>query len=73
MSDLGPAQRHGANEPEPIVMPRPTPWPAATAAGIALVAWGLIASAVFIVVGAALFAISLGGWIGEIRHERREG
>jgi hypothetical protein len=73
MNEINPALGNASKGPETSAMPRPTPWPAATAAGIALVAWGLIASAVFIIIGVALFALSLGGWIGEIRHERRQG
>ena len=62
--------REGWNAPKPDVIPRPTSWPAAFALGIALVAWGLIASPVLLGVGGLVFVVSLAGWIGEIRHER---
>ena len=62
--------RLGWNKPKPDLIPRATAWPAALALGITLVAWGLITSPVVLGVGAALFAVSLAAWIGEIRHER---
>jgi hypothetical protein len=52
-------------------LPRPTYFPAGLAMGIAFLFWGLITSWVIIVVGLALFAASLAGWITEIRYERR--
>ncbi len=51
--------------------PEPTLWPAALALGVTLLAWGLITSLILVGVGLALLAISLAGWIGEIRHEHR--
>jgi hypothetical protein len=67
------APRPGWNLPKPDVIPRPTWWPAATALGIALFAWGLITSSVILVIGAGLLTTSIAGWIGEIRHERNQG
>jgi hypothetical protein len=61
--------RPGWNKPKPDLIPRPTAWPAALALGVTLLAWGLITSPVVLGVGVALFAVSLAGWIGEIRHE----
>ncbi len=61
------SQPHGAHE-----LPPPTIWPPALALGSTLLLWGLITSLVVTVVGAALFVLALGGWIGEIRHERRK-
>jgi hypothetical protein len=54
-------------------LPRPTTWPVAMAGGITLTGWGIIASPVMLVAGVVLFAVSLGGWIGEVRHDRHEG
>ena len=65
--------RAGWNRPKPDVIPRSTAWPAALALGVAFFAWGLITSPVLLAVGFALFALSLAGWIGEIRHEHRKG
>ncbi len=62
-------QRKGWNKPKPDAIPRSTAWPAAMALGVTLLAWGLITSPVVLGVGVALFAVSLAGWIGEIRHE----
>ncbi|HEY3821414.1 MAG TPA: hypothetical protein VGL81_29810 [Polyangiaceae bacterium] len=62
--------REGWNKPRPERIPRSTAWPAALALGVTLLAWGLITSPVVLAVGGALFAVALGGWIAEIRHER---
>jgi hypothetical protein len=61
----------GWNTPRPEVLPLPTWWPAATAFGITLTAWGLISSVFVLAAGAVVFFVSLAGWIGDIRHERR--
>jgi hypothetical protein len=62
---------HPEWEPLPAEhLPRPTYFPAGLAMGIAFLFWGLITSWVIIVVGLALFAASLAGWITEIRYER---
>jgi hypothetical protein len=63
---------HPEWEPLPAEhLPRPTYFPAGLAMGIAFLFWGLITSWVIIVVGLALFAASLAGWITEIRYERK--
>ncbi len=60
-----------ADEPEQHEeIPGPTIWPAVLAAGITLLGMGMVTSLVFSVVGLAVFALGLGGWIGELRHER---
>jgi hypothetical protein len=61
------------NVPRPERIPRPTSWPAAMALGITLFAWGLITSPVVLGLGLTLFLLSLGGWIGEMRHDHRQG
>jgi hypothetical protein len=43
------------------------------ALGITFFAWGLVTSPIVIGMGFVLFIVSLAGWIGEIRHERRPG
>lgn len=63
--------RPGWSLPKPDITPRPTFWPAATALGVMLFAWGLITSLIIFVIGALVLAASIAGWIGEIRHERR--
>ena len=53
-------------------LPPPTFWPAGLALAITFIFWGLITSWVVFAVGALLFVLSLGGWIADIRHERRK-
>jgi hypothetical protein len=50
--------------------PEPTIWPAAIALASVLVLWGTITSLIMTAVGAVLFVIALGGWIGELRHDQ---
>jgi hypothetical protein len=64
--------RIGWNKAKPDTIPRPTVWPAALALGITFLAWGIVTSPIVLGVGLVLLAVSLGGWIGEIRHERRQ-
>lgn len=52
-------------------LPPPTFWPAGFALGVTFVFWGLISSWVVFAVGVALFALSLAGWISDLRHERK--
>jgi uncharacterized membrane protein len=65
--------RVGWNLPKPEYIPRPTAWPPAMALGITFFAWGLVTSPIVVAIGLVLLVISLAGWIGEIRHERRPG
>ena len=60
----------GWGVPKPDVIPKPTSWPPALALAVTLIAWGLITSPVLLAMGLGLFAVSLAGWIGDIRHER---
>jgi hypothetical protein len=60
------------SEPKPAVLARPTWWPAAMALGSTLLAWGIVTSFVIVALGTGVFAISLGGWIREIRLEQEE-
>lgn len=66
----------GSGQPEwsparPEKVPEPTVWPASLALAVTLSLWGLASSLIISAVGMALFIISLAGWIGDIRHERR--
>ena len=63
--------REGWNLPRPEIIPRPTWWPAAAGLGIVVLGWGLITSLVLLAIGVTLLGVSLAGWIGEIRHERK--
>jgi len=64
--------REGWHVPRPEVIPRSTAWPAAMALGITFFAWGLVTSLIMLFAGLLVFVVSLAGWIGEIRHERRQ-
>jgi hypothetical protein len=55
----------------PQRLPQPTPWPAMFAFGVMLVAWGLISSALLVLIGGALLFYALLHWIGEIRHDAK--
>ncbi len=56
----------------PDRVPEPTLWPAALALASTLILWGLASSLIVTGTGLVLFAISLWGWIGDIRHERKQ-
>lgn len=64
--------RPGWNEPRPEKLPEPTAWPAALALGSTLILWGFVSSLIITGVGLALFVAALAGWIGDIRHERKQ-
>lgn len=59
----------GWSEPEPKEIPRPTYWPIVMAVAITFIFWGIVTSLIISGVGILLFALSLAGWIGDIRHE----
>ena len=61
-------EREGWGTPKPAVIPPPTAWPSALALAIVLVAWGLLTSLTMLGAGVILFAVSLAGWIGDLRH-----
>ncbi len=52
-------------------LPRATFWPAGLALAITFIFWGLISSWVGLGVGLGLFAVSLSGWIADLRHEQK--
>jgi hypothetical protein len=58
------------SRPKPEVLARPTWWPAALAFAATLLAWGLVTSFLIVFIGAAVFVVSLAGWIREIRREQ---
>jgi hypothetical protein len=71
MSDTPEELRPGWSVPKPAVTSRPTVWPAAHALGVMLFAWGIVTSLIIFLIGAGVLMASIGGWIGEIRHERK--
>ncbi len=50
-------------------LPASSVWPFVLAGGLTLLALGVLTSYAFSVLGALLVAVSLGGWIGELRRE----
>ncbi len=69
--------RSAAGEPagwkpaRPEVVPQPTLWPPTLGLAVALCLWGLASSLIITGVGLCLFAISLAGWIQNIRDEQK--
>jgi hypothetical protein len=60
---------------ESVEVPQPTAWPIVLALGITLLGAGLVTNLTLSIVGAALFAFALGGWIGQLlpgRGHRQE-
>jgi hypothetical protein len=62
----------GWSRPEPEHLSEPTYWPAVMALGITMLLWGIVTSVIISIVGLALFALALTGWIGELLHENPE-
>jgi hypothetical protein len=60
------SDRHDPAGRESLEMPRATPWPIVLALGLALLGAGLATSLVLSLVGALLFVLGLGGWIGDL-------
>jgi hypothetical protein len=56
----------GWSRPKPEHTPRPTYWPAVMALGITFLFWGVVTSFIISLVGLALFALALAGWIGAL-------
>ena len=54
---------------EEIHLPNPTYWPAVLALAITFIAWGILTSLWITLVGFILFALAIGGWIGDLLHE----
>jgi hypothetical protein len=52
----------------PAHLPRPTYWPVVLSFAIVLLAWGIVTTLAITVIGLVIFALGLGGWIGELRH-----
>ena len=75
MAESNATQRSEQDEwssPKPEVLAEPTWWPAALAFGSTLLAWGLVTSFIIALIGLAVFAVSLAGWIRDIRHEQTD-
>ena len=70
----------GWHKPLPERLPKPGYWPVLMALGITFILWSLavgfneVVSTIIILafVGLVLFVISLIGWIGDLRDERKD-
>ena len=51
-----------------IHLPAPSIWPVTLAAGITLLAFGVLTNIVFLLSGVAVMIIGIAGWIGDMRH-----
>lgn len=60
------------NDARPVLLAKPTWWPMALALGATFICWGLVTSLFIVGIGIIVFAISLAGWIGDIRNEQHE-
>ena len=58
----------GWQMPQPETLPHPTYWPVTMAAGIIFFLWGTVTTLIISLVGLAMFAIALAGWIGDLRY-----
>jgi len=75
------AQREGAGasprpgdterQPKPEVLAEPTYWPLVLAAGITLLAWGVVTSYVLSVLGGGMTTVAVIKWIADIRREQQ--
>ena len=59
----------GWSRARPEHIPRPTYWPAVLAFGLTFALWGIITTWIISAVGLVLVALSVAGWIGDLRHE----
>ncbi len=70
----------GWHKPLPERLPTPGYWPAIMALGVTFMLWSLavgfneVVSTIIILflVGLSIFTVSLVGWIGDLRHERKD-
>ncbi|MEO7120142.1 MAG: hypothetical protein ABIY62_03555 [Ginsengibacter sp.] len=54
---------------QPEDLPKPTYWPFFLALGLMFAGWGLLSNWLFSVIGLIIFAVSLFGWINNLRNE----
>ena len=65
------APSNGWTRPRGGHIPRPTYLPLVLALGFTCILWGIVTTYLISLVGAALFAVGILGWIGELRHEHK--
>jgi hypothetical protein len=61
----------GWSKPQGGHIPEPTYMPLVLALGVVCMLWGIVTTYLISLVGLGLFVIGISGWIGELRHERR--
>ena len=66
-SNLYPERWH---KPKPETVAEPTYWPVILAAGITLLAWGVVTSYPMSVLGLGMTIVAVVNWIRDIRHEQ---
>ena len=57
-------------QPKPETLAEPTYWPVILAAGITLLAWGVVTSYPMSLLGLGLTITAVVNWIRDIRHEQ---
>lgn len=57
------------SKPQGMHIPAPTYMPVIVALGVVCMLWGIVTTYLMTLVGVALFAVGISGWIGELRHE----
>ena len=58
---------------KPETLPESTYWPAVLAAGVTLLAWGVVTSLLLSLLGLGMSVVAVVNWIGDIRHEQGFG
>ncbi len=66
---MNPPRDPTASEVRVVHLPAPSAWPFVLGGGITLLAFGILTNGIFSLVGLVLMAVSIGGWIQELRHE----
>jgi cytochrome c oxidase subunit 1 len=56
------------HEAHKVHLPSPSVWPAVLAAGLTLMAFGIIANLTYSLAGAILTVAGIAGWVIEMRH-----
>ncbi|HET9870112.1 MAG TPA: hypothetical protein VFR02_06430 [bacterium] len=66
-----PPRPAGWHDPKPLKLPPPTVWPTVIALAVVSMAWGAVTSIYITLGGLIAFVVSIIGWIGELRNDRK--
>jgi len=66
-----PVRQPGWNDPKPLTLPPPTVWPIVLPLCVVSMAWGSVTSLYITLAGLVGFVVSIIGWIGDLRHDRK--